>query len=214
VAASRAAVPATAPLQGRSTPVAAQPATGSPTTALPEAVTASQAAAPGAPAPHRKPAPRPEPALQVTDRDPIHDPTNPAYALLQKPSEALRGLPLDRMGRVNWVQALDAGLVAPRADLEGAARMRRLDADIVMTDTRQMPHVLFPHRAHTEWLSCDSCHPEPFVARNDANAITMDAIFLGKYCGVCHDKVAFSFSTFVCERCHSIPHEGSPAKWW
>jgi c(7)-type cytochrome triheme protein len=50
------------------------------------------------------------------------------------------------------------------------------------------------------------------VARNDANAITMDAIFLGKYCGVCHDKVAFS--NFVCERCHSIPHEGSPAKWW
>ena len=52
----------------------------------------------------------------------------------------------------------------------------------------------------------------PFVADENANPIKKEEIFKGRYCGVCHDKVAFS--SFVCERCHSIPHPGSPAKWW
>ena len=155
---------------------------------------------------------RTELSLRVTDRDPIHDPASPAYRSLQKPSEALRDMPLDRAGRVNWVQALQQGLVAPRADLRGPGKMPLLELDILMTDTRSMPHVLFPHGAHTQWLSCDSCHPEPFIARANANPINMDAIFLGRYCGVCHDKVAFS--SFVCERCHSVPHKDSPARWW
>ena len=201
------------------TPPPAAPETAPPTASSPQASSA-RASAPEAPrgaaaepAPARvrvrPPAP---PRLQVTDVDPIHDSSNPAYGQLQKPSEALTGMPLDRMGRVNWVQALDEGLVAPRASVSGGGSMEVLERDIVMTDTRSMPHVLFPHAAHTQWLSCDNCHPEPFVARDGANPINMDAIFKGQFCGVCHDKVAFS--TFVCERCHSIPHAGSPAKWW
>jgi c(7)-type cytochrome triheme protein len=179
--------------------------------AAPEATrTAPNRVAARAPEPRRAPPPRPR--LQVTDRDPIHDPTNPAYARLQKPSDALHDMPLDRVGRVNWVLALERGLVAPRASVDGKARMRVLEGDVVMTDTRSMPHVRFPHGAHTEWLSCDSCHPQPFVAAENANPINMEEIFKGRYCGVCHDKVAFS--SFVCERCHSIPHPGSPAKWW
>ena len=183
------------------------PAAVSPPPPSPVRVTAAE------PAPARASVrPSAPPRLQVTDVDPIHDRSNPAYGQLQKPSEALTGMPLDRMGRVNWVQALDEGLVAPRASVSGDGSMEVLERDIVMTDTRSMPHVLFPHAAHTQWLSCDNCHPEPFVARDGANPINMDAIFKGQFCGLCHDKVAFS--TFVCERCHSIPHAGSPAKWW
>jgi hypothetical protein len=40
----------------------------------------------------------------------------------------------------------------------------------------------------------------------------MDDMYRGEGCGLCHDRVAFS--TFVCERCHVEPHEGSPRAWW
>ena len=156
--------------------------------------------------------PLPPARLKVTDRDPIHDRTSPAHGILQRPSRALKGFPLDRRGRVDWVQALAQGHIKPRADVHGKGRMKLLDGDILMTNTRSMPHVLFPHRAHTEWLACSNCHPRPFRKVIGANANNMDEIFKGRSCGLCHDKVAFS--TFVCERCHSVPHDGSPAKWW
>ncbi|MCB1742637.1 MAG: hypothetical protein KDK91_19840, partial [Gammaproteobacteria bacterium] len=63
-----------------------------------------------------------------------------------------------------------------------------------------------------EWLACSNCHPRPFKEIAGGNPTSMDEIFKGRSCGMCHDKVAFS--TFVCERCHSIPHPGSPARWW
>jgi hypothetical protein len=48
--------------------------------------------------------------------------------------------------------------------------------------------------------------------KQGANNPSMDGILAGEFCGRCHDKVAFAL--WVCERCHSVPHEGSPAKWW
>ena len=100
----------------------------------------------------------------------------------------------------------------PRADLLGKKRQPRRDGDVIMTDTSGMPHVRFPHRQHTEWLDCSNCHPQPFVGEAGANDIAMDDVLAGRFCGVCHDRVAFS--TFACERCHVEPHEGSPRAWW
>ena len=75
-----------------------------------------------------------------------------------------------------------------------------------------MPWVRFPHKPHTKWLACSNCHPAIFLPQEGANDISMNKVLRGEYCGVCHDKVAFSL--FVCERCHSVPHEGSGKKWW
>ena len=148
----------------------------------------------------------------MTDRDPIHDRSSPAFKMLQRPSQALIGLPLDRRGRVDWVRALDEARINPRASVDNTATMEVLDKDVIMTKTRTMPHVRFPHRAHSAWLACSNCHPRPFSKVANGNPTTMQEIFSGRSCGMCHDKVAFS--TFVCERCHSVPHAGSPAKWW
>lgn len=143
--------------------------------------------------------------------DGIHDPENAAISALQEPAEALSAFPLDRRGGVDWVKAINLGIIEPRADLRGESQMAVLDMDIMFKDTGQMPWVKFPHLAHTQWLACSNCHPDIFIQQKGANDISMDGVLAGEYCGRCHDKVAFALWT--CERCHSVPHEGTPASW-
>ncbi|NIQ97960.1 MAG: hypothetical protein GWN87_30205, partial [Desulfuromonadales bacterium] len=63
----------------------------------------------------------------------------------------------------------------------------------------------FPHSSHTEWLTCESCHPAIFPYRelgmdpSGRYGIVMDQIFEGEYCGKCHGTVAFSLDS--CNRC-------------
>lgn len=144
--------------------------------------------------------------------DGIHDPENPAIKSLQEPGESLAKFPQDRRGAVNWVAALEQNLIQPRETLSGTEDMLVMDMDIMFTNTGAMPWVRFPHLAHTRWLDCSNCHPKIFKPQQGANKIGMDAILAGEFCGRCHDKVAFSL--WVCERCHSVPHEKSPKKWW
>jgi c(7)-type cytochrome triheme protein len=144
--------------------------------------------------------------------DGIHDPENPAIKSLQEPGESLSKFPQDRRGAVNWVTTLERGLIQPRETLTGAEGMLIMDMDIMFTNTGSMPWVRFPHIAHTRWLDCSNCHPKIFKPQRGANKIGMDAILAGEFCGRCHDKVAFSL--WICERCHSVPHEKSPKQWW
>jgi c(7)-type cytochrome triheme protein len=146
------------------------------------------------------------------ENDGVHDPENDAIKALQEPSEAMSAFPMDRRGGVDWVKALDLGIIDPRADLKGEGKMDVLDMDILFKDTGQMPWVKFPHVAHTKWLACSNCHPDIFIMKKGANNPSMDGILAGEYCGRCHDKVAFSL--WICERCHSVPHANSPKKWW
>lgn len=167
-------------------------------------------------------APAPEPlkklsipsvgASESPQSDKIHDVQNNAIVTLQDPVAALHDFPRDRRMQVDWVKALDQGLIEPRADLLGKSQMTTLDKDIVFKNTQFMPWVRFPHIAHTKWLACENCHPKIFIPQQGANPISMNKVLRGEYCGVCHDKVAFSL--FICERCHSVPHAGSGPKWW
>lgn len=149
--------------------------------------------------------------------DGIHDPANPAITRLQNPKESMADFPKDRRGEVDWVRALRSGVIAPRRsingdDYGGGEVHQQMDLDIIFTDTQQMPHVRFPHLAHTEWLACSNCHPAIFIPQRGANNISMEKVLKGEFCGRCHDKV--SFSLFVCERCHNTPHAGSGPAWW
>lgn len=156
------------------------------------------------------------PPLVPLSEDGIHDPTGEAIDVLQNPRESMKDFPTDRRGEVDWVRALEEGYIHPRKSRLGdpweAAVMQPMDMDILMTNTMQMPYVLFPHKQHTEWLACSNCHPKIFIPQKDANPINMTKVLNGQYCGRCHDKV--SFALWTCERCHSVPHENSPAKWW
>jgi len=144
--------------------------------------------------------------------DTIHDPNNDAIHTLQEPSESMSAFPLDRRGGVDWVKALDLGIINPRAELQDKRDMLEMDMDIIFKDTGKMPWVKFPHSAHTKWLACENCHPDIFIPQKGANNPSMDGILAGEHCGRCHDKVAFAL--WICERCHSVPHANSPEKWW
>ncbi len=132
------------------------------------------------------------------------DARNPDFSTLQRPASALQGLPMDRDGRVDWVTALRQGWIHPRASVQGDATTTVLDLDVIMRGTRAMPWVRFPHRTHTEWLDCSNCHPAPFPAGGAKLTIRMEDIFRGRYCGMCHDRVAF-VTHRNCDRCHSVP---------
>jgi c(7)-type cytochrome triheme protein len=153
-----------------------------------------------------------EGASESPRNDGIHDTQSNSIAILQDPTKALADFPRDRRNQVDWVAALDQGLIEPRADLLGGSSMQTMDLDILMKNTQNMPWVRFPHLQHTKWLACANCHPSIFIPKQDANPIDMNKVLRGEYCGVCHDKVAFAL--FICERCHSVPHEGSGEKWW
>ncbi len=144
--------------------------------------------------------------------DGIHDTTNEATFKLQPPLEAYEGLPRTEFGNhVDWVKALDQGLIKPRWDrLDSNAEPFVMDLDIVRPVKASVPDVVFPHRQHTEWLLCSNCHPAIFIPQKGANQINMSAILLGQKCGVCHGKVAFPVETKTCKKCHSKP---KPPDW-
>ena len=156
------------------------------------------------------------PPMTPLAEDGIHDPDVESINSLQDPKVSMKDFPKDRRGEVNWVKTLSQGLIQPRKSVKGdpweEEIMRTMDLDILMTNTAEMPHVLFPHFQHTEWLTCSNCHFEIFIPQRRANPISMTRILKGEFCGRCHDKVAFSLWT--CERCHSVPHPKSPPKWW
>jgi c(7)-type cytochrome triheme protein len=136
--------------------------------------------------------------------DGIHDSENPAFRLLQEPAEALANLPVDVNGMTDWVQTIQNGHIAPRNGVTGEEKMKEVDLDITMKNTASMPHVLFSHQVHSQWLTCSNCHSRIFLPQIGGNFITMAKIMDGEYCGICHGKVAFS--PLNCDRCHSIPN--------
>ncbi len=166
--------------------------------------------------PARAEKPEITPPLTPLAADGVHDPDNPSLPFLQDPEESMKNFPKDRRGEVQWVETLKQGIITPRKYLTGDSgegeELKELDLDIIMTNTAFMPHVRFPHLAHTRWLACSNCHSEIFIPKAGANPISMEKILKGQFCGRCHDKV--SFALWTCERCHSVPHEGSPPAWW
>jgi c(7)-type cytochrome triheme protein len=144
--------------------------------------------------------------------DGIHDPANSGTAVLQPPSEAFAELPKAKDGNlVDWVKALDQGLIRPWFDLEDPeAEPDILDMNIIREVKGSMPDVVYPHAQHTQWLDCSNCHDEIFVPEKGANQISMAGILLGQKCGFCHGKVAFPISD--CRRCHSKPKTAEQLK--
>ncbi len=141
-----------------------------------------------------------------------HDPENEGTHILQPPKEAYKGLPTTEFGNhVDWVKAIDEKKLSPRWDrIDSSEEPFVMDMDIVREVKASVPDVVFPHRQHTEWLSCANCHPAIFIPQKGANQINMSAILLGQKCGVCHGKVSFPITTKTCSKCHSKP---KPADW-
>lgn len=134
--------------------------------------------------------------------DGIHDPSNPAIKVLQEPADALGVLQVDTSGNmVDWARSLEYGFVEPRGSIDGKYVPEVLETTVLMRNTMPMRFVRFPHKTHTQWMSCETCHDSIFIAEVDANPINMGEILRGEYCGICHGAVAFPLTE--CDRCHN-----------
>ena len=83
--------------------------------------------------------------------------------------------------------------------------------DIMFTDTKDQPHVLFSHAKHQKADNkCFGCHVKIFKLKtgmaDKGGRLKMDTLKAGKFCGTCHNgKKAFNVvSDANCKRCHSI----------
>ena len=149
---------------------------------------------------------------QARNASPENEQAGPTPAELATTwTEAAAVLPTDYAGQTDWVLALANGAVAPRPGFEpGTPEQAVFDFDVQFADAADPAlHVTYPHAPHTQWLSCDNCHPAIFPLERGAEppAITMDSIKAGEHCGVCHGKVAFAADE-ACARCHQgLPNQ-------
>lgn len=115
--------------------------------------------------------------------------------------------PKERFGNgINWEKAAAEGFIKPLDFLEGVSIKRNpmnvqkdfsLDAKV-----EGMQDIIYSHAKHTVWSGCEGCHPEIFVGvKKGLTKYSMEEIYQGKYCGVCHIKVAFPL--LDCQRCHT-----------
>ncbi len=116
----------------------------------------------------------------------------------------LDNLPKAKTGnKVDWVKAVENGLIQPKLSILEKdyspipyRKELRLDAGWTM-----VPPAFFPHRKHIRWLDCSNCHPDIFnIKKKTTKHFSMTNNLKGKFCGVCHLKVAFPMND--CERCH------------
>jgi c(7)-type cytochrome triheme protein len=137
-------------------------------------------------------------------KDELHDPAISSLSLLQNPQESLSKLPREGAGnQVDWVKAIEKGFIKPHVNINSNTEIKVLDLDVIRRNTGEMDMVLFPHKQHTEWLTCSNCHDEFFKSKAGATKFGMFDILNGEYCGRCHGAVAFPLTE--CKRCHSVP---------
>ena len=127
----------------------------------------------------------------------------PAFEGTLDPDSAVKMLPRDHAGNIDWAAALRTGIIRPRTVLPGRAAPDtqgfQFDYDFNYAGPDTLFDAYFPHSTHTQWLTCNTCHARIFPYRD--TKMKMADIFMGKFCGECHGKVAFPVMT-ACERCH------------
>jgi len=87
----------------------------------------------------------------------------------------------------------------PIKPVRGNIVMARKGAD------QGIPPALFPHLPHRVLFRCYACHDPIFKMQRGADAMTMDQIDDGKYCGACHNgRTAFASDNLSnCSQCHT-----------
>ncbi|MDW7645267.1 MAG: cytochrome c3 family protein [Desulfuromonadales bacterium] len=115
-----------------------------------------------------------------------------------------RPLPSAPFGnKIHWGYALEDGLIRPAYSLFHAdEKPMDFDRELeLQAEWTYVPPAYFPHAKHTPWLDCANCHPDIFnVKKKTTQHFSMEYILEGKFCGVCHLRVAFPLDD--CKGCH------------
>ncbi|HIJ88239.1 MAG TPA: hypothetical protein HPP97_11265 [Desulfuromonadales bacterium] len=122
-----------------------------------------------------------------------------------------KSMPPEKFGNgINWEKAEREGHFKTIDYIEGLSVTRvkmKIPTDRTLKAKLEgMPNVLFSHTKHSIWGGCELCHPELFSIKKGRSVYSMDEIFEGKFCGACHNTVAFPLPD--CRRCHTAPVEG------
>jgi c(7)-type cytochrome triheme protein len=104
--------------------------------------------------------------------------------------------------RRNWVAALESAMLSPLTFLKNRSEDIPFDKKLLIeAEWNFVPPAIFPHKSHTAWLDCNSCHPDLFnIKKKGTRDFSMRNILNGEFCGVCHLSVAFPVHD--CKRCH------------
>lgn len=116
------------------------------------------------------------------------------------------GLPQGRFGNnIDWEAAEEQGALKLIDTLPGISVARKplqVPPDYsIEAKVTTLPQIIFSHKKHAVWNGCELCHPDVFGVKAGATKYTMQDIFGGKYCGLCHGTVAFP--AIDCQRCHT-----------
>jgi len=135
--------------------------------------------------------------------------TGPNEARQAEFEKFVEKMPKERAGNgVDWEKAEELELIKLTNFIEGVSIKKpslAIQKDFALAPTvAGMPDIIFSHRKHTVWNGCEVCHPDIFIGvKKGADKYTMIDLFQGKYCGACHDTVAFPQRD--CQRCHTKP---------
>ena len=129
-------------------------------------------------------------------------------------AEKFEKLPKDDDGNIDWMAALKDKIIDPKPGIDPKTKDVEVDEDdepiLLAKSGKPERYVSFSHTPHLRWLNCDSCHPVPFKKDAGNATITMKEMDDGKYCGICHDKVAIA-QPYGCQGCHP-KGKNAPAK--
>ena len=111
------------------------------------------------------------------------------------------GLPRGEQG-VEWVKALESKAIRPKPGIAPDAKDEEpTDMDTELDSSGPDSKAIFPHKAHTAWLTCNNCHTALFEMEKGKAKMTMAGMGEGQWCGACHGKVALPELT-TCGACH------------
>jgi c(7)-type cytochrome triheme protein len=105
---------------------------------------------------------------------------------------------------INWVKAVDKGMIAPvnYLTVKPPTEVAIIKPLMLEAEWSGIPPAIFSHKAHTQWLDCNNCHPDIFnIKKKTTKHFSMERILKREFCGVCHLTVAFPMDD--CKRCHS-----------
>lgn len=117
-------------------------------------------------------------------------------------------MPSEKFGNgINWELAETSGRIKLNDRIAGVSTTSDMliEPDFtIKSKSHGMPDIIFSHAKHTVWNGCEVCHPDIFLGiKTGETKYTMIDLFQGRYCGACHDKVAFPQTD--CKRCHAKP---------